>query len=52
KGRVVIGAMPLSRARWLPRALLAFSRRHPGVEVAVIEGSYPELAGPLRDGEI
>ncbi len=52
KGRVVIGAMPLSRARWLPRALLAFSRRHPGVEVAVIEGSYPELACPLRDGEI
>lgn len=51
-GRVVIGAMPLSRARWLPQAILQFSQQHPQVEVAVLEGSYAELAGPLRDGEI
>lgn len=51
-GRVVIGAMPLSRARWLPRAILQFTKHHPSVEIAVLEGSYAELAGPLRDGEI
>lgn len=51
-GRIVIGAMPLSRARWLPRAILAFARRRPGLPIAVIEGSYTELVGPLRDGDI
>lgn len=51
-GRIVIGAMPLSRARWLPRAINAFQQAHPGVRIAVIEGSYSELVGPLRDGEI
>lgn len=51
-GRIVIGAMPLSRARWLPRATLAFARRRPGLPIAVIEGSYAELVGPLRDGDI
>jgi DNA-binding transcriptional LysR family regulator len=51
-GRVVIGAMPLSRARWLPETLLRFTGAHPGVDVAVVEGSHAELVGPLRDGEI
>lgn len=51
-GRIVIGAMPLSRARWLPRAILAFSAGHPDIDVAVVEGSHGELLGPLRDGEI
>jgi DNA-binding transcriptional LysR family regulator len=51
-GRVVIGAMPLSRARWLPQAIVEFGKRQPQVEIAVLEGSYAELAGPLRDGEI
>jgi LysR family transcriptional regulator of gallate degradation len=40
-----------------PRALAAetilrFAKAHPGVDVAVVEGSHSELAGPLRDGEI
>ena len=51
-GRIVIGAMPLSRARWLPRAILEFAKCHPDVEIAVVEGSYAELVGPLRDGEV
>ncbi len=51
-GRIVIGAMPLSRARWLPQAIIAFRARRPEVELAVIEGSHAELTGPLRDGEI
>jgi DNA-binding transcriptional LysR family regulator len=51
-GRLVVGAMPLSRARWLPETILRFHERHPGVAIAVVEGSHAELAGPLRDGEI
>ncbi len=51
-GRIVVGAMPLSRAQWLPGALLRFTAVHPGVSVSVVEGSYGELVGPLRDGEI
>ncbi len=51
-GRIVVGAMPLSRARWLPETILRFRTRHPGVDVAVVEGSHSELAGPLRDGEV
>ncbi len=51
-GRIVVGAMPLSRARWLPETILRFHGAHPGVGIAVVEGSHAELAGPLRDGEI
>ena len=51
-GRIVIGAMPLSRARWLPAAMVRFLQARPGVKIIVVEGSYAEMIGPLRDGEI
>ncbi|MDE2596884.1 MAG: LysR family transcriptional regulator [Sphingomonadales bacterium] len=51
-GRIVVGAMPLSRARWLPETIVRFAAAHPGVDVSVHEGSHAELAGPLRDGDI
>jgi len=51
-GSIVIGAMPLSRARWLPSTLDAFASAHPNIQIVVHEGSYGELIGPLRDGEI
>ncbi|WP_225206096.1 LysR family transcriptional regulator [Novosphingobium huizhouense] len=51
-GRIVVGAMPLSRARWLPETILRFRAGYPGVGVVVVEGSHAELAGPLRDGEV
>lgn len=51
-GRLVIGAMPLSRARLLPHAVVAYHAAHPQVEITIVEGSYAELANPLRDGEI
>jgi DNA-binding transcriptional LysR family regulator len=51
-GRIVIGAMPLSRARLLPDAVAAFHACYPDVDVAIAEGSHVELVGPLRDGEI
>lgn len=51
-GRISVGAMPLSRARWLPEVIARFAARHPRIDIAVHEGSYAELAGPLRDGDI
>lgn len=51
-GHVALGAMPLSRARLLPNAIAAFLAQQPLVTFAVAEGSYAELVGPLRDGEI
>ena len=50
--RIAVGAMPLSRARWLPEAIVRFTAMHPGVDIAIHEGSHAELAGPLRDGDI
>lgn len=51
-GRIVIGAMPLSRARVLPAALAAFHREHRDVVIEVLEGAFHELIEPLRDGAI
>lgn len=51
-GRIAVGAMPLSRARWLPEVIARFVSEWPGVDVVVHEGSHAELAGPLRHGEI
>ncbi len=51
-GKIVIGAMPLSRARWLPQSILALEKKRTGVKIVVVEGSYNELSGPLRDGEV
>lgn len=50
--RIAVGAMPLSRARLLPAAVMAFHALHGNVSIGIIEGSHAELIGPLRDGEI
>jgi LysR family transcriptional regulator, regulator for genes of the gallate degradation pathway len=51
-GKIVIGAMPLSRARWLPEAIAQFRAVHLVTDLVVIEGSHAELSGPLRGGDI
>lgn len=51
-GRIVVGAMPLSRARLLPDAIARFRADFPQVNISVYEGSHAELVGPLRDGEV
>lgn len=51
-GRIVVGAMPLSRARWLPETVTRFSQAYPAVDISVLEGSHTELVAPLRDGDI
>ncbi len=50
--RITVGAMPVSRARVLPKALATFNAAHPEVEIIVVEGSHGELVEPLRDGSV
>lgn len=52
RGRITIGAMPLCRARLLPRAMTALMRVAPQATFDVVEGSWRELVEPLRDGQI
>ncbi len=51
-GRISIGAMPLSRALLLPKAIAAFARAAPRMTIDIVEGSHRELVEPLRDGVI
>lgn len=51
-GRLVIGAMPLSRARLVPSAIARLMAEAPLATMDVVEGSWRELVEPLRDGRI
>lgn len=51
-GRIVIGALPLSRSVLLPHALARFRRERPRYPVEVIDGRYDELLRGLRRGDI
>lgn len=50
--RITIGAMPLSRALLLPRAVSRLARIAPQVTTDIVEGAWRELVDPLRDGVI
>lgn len=49
-GCLTIGAMPLSRAVVLPRAIARFVSEYPRMRIDVVEGSWRELIDPLLDG--
>lgn len=51
-GTISIGAMPLCRARLLPKAVAQFHKAYPESEIRIVEGSHAELIEPLRDGEL
>ncbi len=51
-GLIVVGAMPLSRALILPHAIAAFFAGTPRARLDIVEGSWRDLADPLRDGVI
>lgn len=50
--RIVVGAMPLSRALLVPRAVARLLGERPGVSFSIVEGSWRELVEPLREGQI
>jgi LysR family transcriptional regulator of gallate degradation len=51
-GRIVIGALPLSRSVLLPHALARFRRERSRYPVEVIDGRYDELLRGLRRGDV
>ncbi len=51
-GRIVIGAMPLSRSFVLPKAIAEFRKMRTKMALQVVEGPYAELLSGLRRGEI
>lgn len=51
-GKIVIGAMPLSRSHLLPMAIVKFQQERPMQTIAVTEGPYAELLSGLRRGDI
>ena len=51
-GRIVIGAMPLSRSSLLPQALARFRVARSTLPVTILDGPYDDLLAGLRRGEI
>jgi DNA-binding transcriptional LysR family regulator len=51
-GRVRIGAIQALEPLDLPRALAAFSRRHPGVDLSLTSGRSRELVADLEAGRV
>jgi DNA-binding transcriptional LysR family regulator len=51
-GRIVIGAMPLSRSYILPRAIARFRERRPTLPIRALDGPYDDLVAGLRRGEV
>jgi DNA-binding transcriptional LysR family regulator len=51
-GRIVVGAMPLSRSVVLPRALAAFRALRARPPVTVVDGPWADMLSGLRRGEI
>lgn len=51
-GRIVVGALPLSRSIVLPRAIAEFRRLRPTIPLTVIDGPYDDLLAGLARGEI
>ncbi len=51
-GRVVIGALPLSRTILLPRTIAHMAPRYPNLEFALVDGPYHTLLAALRCGDL
>lgn len=51
-GRIVVGAMPLSRAYLLPKVIVQFRQVWPRLPLRVLDGPYGEMISGLRTGEI
>ena len=52
RGRIVIGALPLSVTLFLPQALNRLFKEQPQVEVSIIDGTYDSLLQKLLHAEV
>jgi DNA-binding transcriptional LysR family regulator len=51
-GRLRIGSFPTANATVVPRAIAAFAREHPEVELSLVEAITPQAVAWLRSGEV
>jgi len=51
-GRLRIGAFPTANAAIVPRAIAAFARTYPRVELSLVEAITPEAIAHLRAGDV
>lgn len=51
-GRIVIGALPLSRSVLLPEAIARFRADRPRQPLTILDGPYPEMLSGVRRGDI
>jgi LysR family transcriptional regulator of gallate degradation len=51
-GRIVVGAMPLSRSYILPRAIARFRQHRATLPIKALDGPYDDLVAGLRRGEV
>ncbi len=51
-GRIVVGAMPLSRSYLLPRAIARFRQHRATLPIKALDGPYDDLVAGLRRGEV
>ena len=52
KGRLTIGATASRAEYWLPLMIPVFRKKHPGIEIKLIEGSYDELEDMIENEKI
>lgn len=52
RGRIVVGALPLSVGLVLPQAVDAVLRRHPEIEISIVDGTYESLMRQLRSADV
>ncbi len=51
-GTVIVGSLPLGRARILPSAIAAVTREYPNVRIVTAENAYAVMAASLRCGDM
>ena len=51
-GRIVVGAMPLSRSYLLPRAIALFRKHRATLPIKALDGPYDDLMAGLRRGDV
>lgn len=51
-GRIAVGAMPLARAKLIPKVIARFHAVHPDVRIDIVDGPHAELIEQLRDGDL
>jgi LysR family transcriptional regulator of gallate degradation len=52
KGQVILGCLPLTRARLVPDAIRALISKYPDINVRVVDGIFPALFAMLMYGEM